>query len=650
MKARLGRRTAAVLLTGVLCALAAGPPVAAAPPRAPEPATGAGGLVMVLDSSGSMADEAGGGRTRIEAARDAVGTVVDSLPDGYPTGLRLYGADRASGCTDTRLARPVEPLDRDAMKKAVAGVEPKGDTPIGLSLQKAVADLPEPEPGAVGRRTVLLISDGEDNCGSPPPCEAAEQLAESGLDLRIDAIGFQVKGKAREELTCVAEAGHGAYYEAPDAAALARQLQRAAELSAGGYQFEGDVVEGSASVKGAPSIGPGQYLDSIGPGETRWYAAALDATGTVDFGVTAVPQPGVPVGYSDGLELRVHSSGEFPRVCDNARATFQQDEGALPVSGAVSRVPTAKANAACDEAGTYHLEVKRVSGDGADRARWPLELRMAVEEPLARGTVPAQSATEFGEIAKDRAPRVEGPAKAVTGGTGFNDAVRIGEGVWKDGLLPAQTRWYKVKVGWGQQLRYTVDFGNEPTIDHDDLVIRRSFASTSLHAPSRAPISTGTEFSDHKGYFGKPSVLDHGTVPVTWTNRWEPAAHVKPVRAAGDYYLAVSLGPDTATFAENPAIGVVLRVEVAGTELAGPQKDAPAAADAPEEAPAAGAEGEEKGPVKDTAAVEEAGWPPPWVLAAAGGALALLAVAAAALVVRRRAGRGAGGSTRGGTG
>ncbi|MFD5027827.1 VWA domain-containing protein [Streptomyces sp. NPDC058373] len=652
MKARFGRRTAAVLLSGVLSALAAGPlPAFAAPPqapRAPEPGARAGGLVMVLDSSGSMADEAGGGRTRIEAARDAVGTVVDSLPDGYPTGLRVYGADRSSGCTDTRLVRPVEPLDRDATRKAVAEVEPKGDTPIGLSLQKAVADLPEPEPGAVGRRTVLLISDGEDNCGSPPPCEAAEKLAESGVDLRIDAIGFQVKGKAREQLTCIAEAGHGAYYDAPDADALARQLQRAAELSAGGYRFQGDAIEGAASAKRAPAIAPGQYLDSIGPGETRWYAAELDATGTADFGVTAVPQPGVPVGYSDGLELRVHTSGEFPMVCDNTRATFRQDEGALPVSGAVSRIPTAKANATCDQAGTYHLEVRRVSADDADQARWPLEVRMAVGKPLAAGAVPARSATGFGEISKDQVPRVEGPAKAVAGGTGFNDAVRIGEGVWKDGLLPAQTRWYKVRVGWGQQLRYTVDFGNEPTIDHEDLVIRRSFVSTSLHAPSRAPVTTGTEFSDHKGYFGKPSVLDHGTVPVTWTNRWEPAAHVKPVRAAGDYYLAVSLGPDTATFAENPAIGVVLRVEVAGTELAGPEKDAPAAATA-EKAPASGA-GAEKGPAKDTADDEEAGWLSPWMLAVGGGAPAVLVLVAAVLVARRRAGRGAGGRKRGGTG
>ena len=50
---------------------------------------------MVLDSSGSMADDDGSGRTRMETARRAVGTVVDGLPDHYPTGLRVYGADRS---------------------------------------------------------------------------------------------------------------------------------------------------------------------------------------------------------------------------------------------------------------------------------------------------------------------------------------------------------------------------------------------------------------------------------------------------------------------------------------------------------------------------------------------------------------------------
>ncbi|WP_329615161.1 hypothetical protein OG244_20360 [Streptomyces brevispora] len=55
-------------------------------------ADGSGSLVMVLDSSGSMGHDDGTGRTRMESARTAVGTVVDGLPDGYPTGLRVHGA------------------------------------------------------------------------------------------------------------------------------------------------------------------------------------------------------------------------------------------------------------------------------------------------------------------------------------------------------------------------------------------------------------------------------------------------------------------------------------------------------------------------------------------------------------------------------
>ncbi|NEC18596.1 VWA domain-containing protein, partial [Streptomyces parvus] len=232
------RRTA-VTWTGIgaaLLALVAGALPAAAAPPAPAESTGAGGLVMVLDSSGSMADDDGAGRTRMASARSAVGAVVDALPDGYPTGLRVYGADRASGCTDTRLVRPVEPLDRDAVKRAVDGVRPKGDTPIGLSLRRAAQDLPEPADGAIGTRTILLISDGEDNCGTPEPCRVAEQLARAGVGLRIDTVGFQVKGAAREQLECVAAAGNGRYYDAPDADALARQLQRAAQLTADGYR------------------------------------------------------------------------------------------------------------------------------------------------------------------------------------------------------------------------------------------------------------------------------------------------------------------------------------------------------------------------------------------------------------------------------
>jgi Ca-activated chloride channel family protein len=98
----------------------------------------------------------------------------------------------------------------------------------------------------------------------------AERLGKDGIGLRIDTVGFQVKGRAREQLECIAEAGNGRYHDAPDAKSPARQLQRAAQLSADGYRVRGKRVEGAATDGRAPALVPGQYLDTIGPGERRY--------------------------------------------------------------------------------------------------------------------------------------------------------------------------------------------------------------------------------------------------------------------------------------------------------------------------------------------------------------------------------------------
>lgn len=635
---------AAALAAGPVPAATAAPAAPAAPGAPAEPAPTGGGLVMVLDSSGSMADDDGSGATRIESAREAVGTVVDALPDGYPTGLRVYGADRASGCTDTRLAVPVEELDRERVKGAVADVKPKGDTPIGYALRKAARDLPERPPGALGHRSILLVSDGEDNCGTPDPCMVAAQLGETGGAfgaLRIDTVGFQVGGKARDELKCIAEKGHGAYYDAPDADALARQLQRAARLSADGYRFRGDPVEGGLGRKGAADIGPGQYLDSIGAGETKWYAAELDAASAADFGVTAVPQPGVPVAYGDGIELELHATDEYGTRCDAQDDHFEQDEGAQPLTNAVSRIPSAEGGEPCDRAGRYLLSVHRTSAAASDQARWPLELVAGREEPLAAGVTPAQSATDYGPAGEEGVELPTASPEDITGGTGFNDAKAIGPGVWRDELLPAQMRFYKVDVGWGQQLRYRVEFANEPTLDGAAGV--SSFADTDLYAPGRAFVGDGP-FSSSRRYYGEPVASDLGTVPVSWTNRYETGTEVVPVRRGGAYYLSVSLGPDAARFAQNTAIGVVLRVDVLGEEKSGPRHGAP---------PVAGGAGGDGGKDDARAGADEESSDSVLPLAGgiAGGVL-LLGAGAAFVIVRNRkrpaASEAAAGNVRGG--
>lgn len=583
MKARdHHRRTAAAgaWIGGALLALVAGamPAVAVAPggataaSKAPGRAS-AGSLVMVLDSSGSMADDDGTGRTRMESARTAVGTVVDGLPDGYPTGLRVYGADRPRGCTDTRLVQPVRGLDRAAVKRAVAAVEPKGDTPIGLSLRKAAEDLPRPAGGAIGTRTILLISDGEDNCGTPRPCEVAAELGREGIGLRIDTVGFQVRGEARRQLECVAAAGNGRYYDAPDARSLVRQLQRASRLSADGYRFRGEPVEGAATGAGAPVLAPGQYLDTIGPGEKRHYAVDLDAVSTVDFSATAVPQPGAAVDAFDALRTSITYGADSS--CGTDTAHFLQKEGATPLTSALARIPTEHGTRLCDRAGRYLLVVERDSKKGSDAARWPLELLYGVEAPLDKGVTPAGSRPVYGEGGKDAVPPTGDP-RDVRGGTGFNDAEDIGPGVWRDRILPGQTLWYKVPAGWGQQVRYDVEFANEPTVERVGSAY--SYGATQLFTPARSPLTGGGEFTPTTLYSGRPSAIRMGGVPVAWTNRYEYRSHVRPVHAAGDFYVSVTLGAGAADIAENPQIGVVLRVSVLGDELTGPEHNAPVAA------------------------------------------------------------------------
>ncbi|AXK33488.1 VWA domain-containing protein [Streptomyces armeniacus] len=588
---------------------------------------------MVLDSSGSMADGDGAGSTRIAAARKAVGTVVDGLPDGHPTGLRVYGADKPRGCEDTRLVTPVRPLDRAGIKASVAAVEPKGDTPIGLSLRKAAQDLPAAPEGAIGRRSILLISDGEDNCGAPEPCKVAAQLGAKGVDLRIDTIGFQVRGKAREQLECVAEAGHGSYYDAPDAKALARQLERAARLSSDGYRFKGTRITGGGSAARAEPVGAGQYLDTIGPGETRWYEAELDAASTAEFAATAVPQPGVPVAFGDGLEVTLAGTGEYAPTCERNTVSFGQDEGAHPLTGAAARIPSADGGGSCDKAGTYHFAVTRKSEASSDRARWPLEIRHTTEEPLRKGVTPAQSAPEYGAGGKDaRLPT--GAPETTHGGTGFNDAAKLGKGVWKDTLLPAQTRWYRVPVGWGQQVRYDVEFANEPTLDEDTSAL--SFVRTDVYSPGRHPVADGAEFTPRTTYTGEPTAVSHGTVPVSWTNRYETSGGVTPVHRNGDYYIAVTLGAEAARIAENAAVGVILRVDVKGRQKTGPQHNAPPVRDA-----AGGGDREENGTGAGDGGGDGAGWSGPVVAAVAGGTGVALLGGLAAAYVRARRGRGA---------
>ncbi len=187
------------------------------PPRialATEPAR----LLLILDASGSMWGRLEG-QPKITIAQAAAAEIMQSLPENIAAGLMLYGHRRKGDCQDIELA--VAPgAARQLISTRLAGVVPKGKTPLAKSLEQAGQLLAQGEAEA----TVLLVSDGIETCGGDP-CAVVTALRNKGIKLVVHVVGFDVRGAAVEQLQCIARAGGGGYFPASDTAALRQALQ-----------------------------------------------------------------------------------------------------------------------------------------------------------------------------------------------------------------------------------------------------------------------------------------------------------------------------------------------------------------------------------------------------------------------------------------
>jgi hypothetical protein len=279
--------TAVRLLLAVAALLALTPAVARA-----QAADTRNRALIVLDASKSMNEDSGSGGTRLDAAKAAVNELVARLPAGAPIGLRVYGSkvaetSRAEACKDTELAIPVGPLDKDKLRGTVNALTGKGRTPIGASLLATPDDLGSGE----GRRSVILVSDGGDNCAPPDPCDAAAEVSKQGVDLSISVVGLQVNERVRRQLQCIADAGGGSYTDVQDAGELGDELAALLTRAFRSYDPAGTKVEGTAESEDAPSLGPGQFQDAFPADELgpRWYALDVPEGTRPVVSVTAIP-------------------------------------------------------------------------------------------------------------------------------------------------------------------------------------------------------------------------------------------------------------------------------------------------------------------------------------------------------------------------
>lgn len=179
-------------------------------------------ILFILDASGSM-NQIIQGKTKLNTAKEVLTGLLGDLPSTTKVGLMVYGnspKQDKKGCEAINLSVPISKLDEMIIKKQLNLIQANGKTPIAASLEKGA----EAIKGLGGKKTIVLISDGEETCGGDPIKVAEKIKKELGIDVVIHVVGFDVKDEERAQLASIARAGGGTYYPANNAQELKTSL------------------------------------------------------------------------------------------------------------------------------------------------------------------------------------------------------------------------------------------------------------------------------------------------------------------------------------------------------------------------------------------------------------------------------------------
>ena len=232
---------------------------------------------IVVDASRSMWGQIDG-VSKMQIAKETLEDVSYWLPADIDLALRAYGntsASESNNCADSNLLVPFGEMNRDGIRRAIAGLKPTGQTPIAYALNQAGRDFGTLE----SDRIIVIVSDGIESCGGDP-VQAADALREQGITAHL--IGFGLGNAADEDtasLRAVANATGGRYVTASSAEELQAALAETVATSFSVYQGDSEVASGSLGSAGAMLLPEGDYrvqLHSSPPVETYVSLAPRD--------------------------------------------------------------------------------------------------------------------------------------------------------------------------------------------------------------------------------------------------------------------------------------------------------------------------------------------------------------------------------------
>ncbi|MGB9366345.1 MAG: hypothetical protein WCE79_10060 [Xanthobacteraceae bacterium] len=198
-------------------------------------------LMIVYDVSGSMGQYVDGripGRIVVKLpikrtlAVQTTTLLLDRLrphASGLAVGLTLFGHRHVNNCTDIEVVRRVAPLTKpdttSALARIVREAEPKGRTPLMASIRTAIESV-DPSQHPV---TVVVVTDGEDECGMSP-CETIDAIRAGVVNLVVHIIGLQSNSRHFEAVRCVAERTGGLALRIKDPSEVESAVTRLVEM------------------------------------------------------------------------------------------------------------------------------------------------------------------------------------------------------------------------------------------------------------------------------------------------------------------------------------------------------------------------------------------------------------------------------------
>jgi hypothetical protein len=255
----------------------------------------------------------------------------------------------------------------------------------------------------------VLVSDGTDTCQPPPPCTIARQIAKGGVEMRIQAIGFNVDPEARKQLKCIATTGGGVYRDAKNATSLQQELRTLATRALRQYAPRGIPILGGPSVQRAKVIAPGRYVDRMLPDSKHWFALDLRRGETLQASMSIIPPKRSVYDNATGSEFKADietPSFDIPGIQNSSASEDLFDRrGYIDGIGVVSPPIGVGAQADPDQPfskpGRYYLRLE--FDDKDEKALYnatggqPYAVELQVAVLGRRGGVPSPASTPTGK-------------------------------------------------------------------------------------------------------------------------------------------------------------------------------------------------------------------------------------------------------------